>query len=110
SSRGGVGVSLLFWRGIFRARRAAPLLRFPFMDLTRRIDRPELMDTTTLALPEMKKTLERLGLINRLFGGVSPVLRYLKNQSTRWRDDEIIHILDVGTGGAEIPVAIARWA
>ncbi len=79
------------------------------MDLARRIDQPEIMDTQNLTLPVMEETLKRLGFINRTFGGVSLVSRFLERCRPAWRDGETISILDVGTGGAEIPRALIHW-
>ncbi len=80
------------------------------MDLTQRIDCLELMDTQTLSPAVMRDTLAFLSVTNRYFGGAAVVLSRLKNWSSRWRRDQTIRILDVGTGGAEIPMAIIEWA
>lgn len=80
------------------------------MDLKTRIDDKEIMDTETLPLPVMKQTLNFLKRTNLSFGGVRVITGYLKQWSIRWPHDRPIEILDVGTGGGEIPVAIAEWA
>ena len=39
------------------------------MDLSQRIDMPELMDTQTYPVDVMRETLDFLGTTNRFFGG-----------------------------------------
>src|ERR1044071_491827 len=80
------------------------------MDLTERIDQPELMDTIRVPPLEMKKTLSCLGLMNRYFGGSTAILKYLSDWSVKWNRKQTIEILDVGTGGADIPIDVVRWA
>ena len=79
-------------------------------DLRARIDRPELMDTVAFDAPVVRRTLDFLGGTARYFGGARAVIAPLAKWSSRWPADETISILDIGTGGAEIPAAIARWA
>jgi 2-polyprenyl-3-methyl-5-hydroxy-6-metoxy-1,4-benzoquinol methylase len=38
------------------------------------------------------------------------VLSHLDKWSTSWKSGEIIRILDIGTGGADLPLSIHRWA
>src|SRR4051812_17279874 len=80
------------------------------MNFVERADRPELMDTEQLPLDVMKRTLKFLGLTNRYLGGSAVVLKHLKEWSRGWDKNKKISILDVGTGGAEIPIAIVQWA
>ena len=59
----------------------------------------------------LRETLEFLELTNRSFGGRGVVLGFL----SRWLEgrnnrETPVRILDVGTGGADIPRAIALWA
>lgn len=79
-------------------------------DLSARIDRPELMDTLPFDPPVVRRTLRFLGMTARHFGGASIITDRLSSWSRSWPSDREITILDVGTGGAEIPIAIARWA
>lgn len=80
------------------------------IDLSERIHLPELMDTQTFPSAVVKRTLNFLRITNRHFGGNHVVLRHLEEWSARWKPDETIRLLDVGTGLADIPLAIARWA
>lgn len=70
----------------------------------------ELMDTVTLSLEEMKSTLNFLELTNRYFGGIQVILSYLESCSQNWNPNDTVSILDVGTGCADIPIAIQKWA
>lgn len=80
------------------------------MNLSRRIFDPELMDTLPMPMPEMRKTLEFLEITNKYFGGTEVILKYLSSWSERWNRNQPIRILDIGTGNADIPCSIARWA
>jgi len=78
-------------------------------DLSRRVDDPELMDTVDYPAPVVRRALAFLELTNRRFGGAAVVLRKLEAWSAGWNQDGPIHILDVGTGGGDIPLSIMRW-
>jgi SAM-dependent methyltransferase len=68
----------------------------------------ERMDEPDLEASELFQALETLARINRCFGGTQIVLRHLP-----WLCDGLsapIRLLDVGTGYADIPRAIVRWA
>ncbi|CAN5626846.1 hypothetical protein BH23GEM10_BH23GEM10_04100 [soil metagenome] len=72
---------------------------------------PELLDAGRHDRAELEQSLDQIAEVNRLLGGTRAVLRTL---------DELINgahdaarsprILDVGTGSADIPLAIARRA
>jgi 2-polyprenyl-3-methyl-5-hydroxy-6-metoxy-1,4-benzoquinol methylase len=79
-------------------------------DLTLRSNQLELMDTLHFTKSEMEKTLEFLSITNKYFGGAHVVLRHLENWIGKKPNQELITILDIGCGGGEIPVAIAKWA
>jgi 2-polyprenyl-3-methyl-5-hydroxy-6-metoxy-1,4-benzoquinol methylase len=69
----------------------------------------ELIDEPEIALEELSANLRDLERVNRLFGGTRLTLRYLGPLLRRTHSSEL-RILDVATGGADIPSAIARWA
>jgi hypothetical protein len=71
---------------------------------------PERMDTETIKPDEMARILKALEFINRWLGGVNATLWHLKRFSRFWRPRQTIRIVDWGTGGADIPRAIVRWA
>ena len=76
----------------------------------KRVDTPELMDTTPVPPDEMARTFNFLEFINSWFGGNGVMLRKLEAWSATWAPGHEITILDAGTGSADIPVAIAAWA
>jgi SAM-dependent methyltransferase len=74
-----------------------------------RVREPEWMDQPGVDRGELARSLEDLQRVNRWLGGtrvaLAPVLPLLRSQSTRR-----IRVLDVATGSADIPLALARWA
>ncbi len=70
----------------------------------------EWMDTTPLSPRDTRGALGFLELTNRYFGGARAILRHLTSWSGRWPAEKTVRLLDVGTGGADIPRAIAAWA
>lgn len=80
----------------------------PFLR-TRRHD-AEWMDDPNADPKLLRDSLEYIKWINRVFGYARVIVRKLDDFSARWKPGETIRILDVGTGAADIPVAIMRWA
>jgi ubiquinone/menaquinone biosynthesis C-methylase UbiE len=82
--------------------------------MTRRAAPPELMDDLTRSEGELRETLLDLGRINRYFGGHAIVRAYLDRLLPVWQTRTPVHpaltVLDVATGGADIPVIVAGWA
>jgi 2-polyprenyl-3-methyl-5-hydroxy-6-metoxy-1,4-benzoquinol methylase len=76
--------------------------------LRERVHDPELMDTRSYPEPVVRGTLDFLTLTNRFFGGNAAVLDPLKAWRPRWSGP--VSVLDVGTGGADVPLALAAWA
>lgn len=68
------------------------------------------MDTRTYPPEVVRDTLNFLGLTHRRFGGNRVILRRFEEWSAAWRPGETVTVLDVGTGGADVPLALARWA
>ncbi|MDD5198333.1 MAG: methyltransferase domain-containing protein [Terrimicrobiaceae bacterium] len=69
--------------------------------------RPERMDVPQPVSRELEKDLANLATLNRVFGSHALVLGHLRRRLLRgrtWR------ILDLATGGGDIPRAIASWA
>lgn len=79
-------------------------------DLSRREDLAELMDSGSLDERELDETLSLLVLIDRFLGGRRVVLRYLTRWLARWPADRPVTLLDVGTGGGDLPAALSAWA
>lgn len=82
--------------------------------LKKRIHNPELIDfPENLSAREMERMLSELRQVNRWLGGQTAVLGPLRDavlQLFHSSDQGPIRIVDIGSGSADIPVAIARWA
>ena len=78
--------------------------------ITGRRIHPELMDDPDADRVELDRALGYLRAVNRRLGGASLALRQFKQWARRWPADRTIRVLDVGTGSADIPLAIAEWA
>lgn len=51
-----------------------------------------------------------MAIVNRFFGGWRVVRRFLETELIGRRRDAPCHILDIGSGGCDIPLAASRWA
>jgi SAM-dependent methyltransferase len=75
---------------------------------------PELMDDPSCAAGTLRGNLRDLALLNRLLGAHAFVLRFLDQIVPIWRrragtSPDPLTVLDVATGGADIPAAIVEW-
>ncbi|MFM8808275.1 MAG: hypothetical protein ACKOJB_05095, partial [Chthoniobacterales bacterium] len=68
---------------------------------------PEWMDVATEATPELERDLTNLASLNRRFGAVGIVTKRL---TPMFRRGEPMRILDLATGGGDIPRALVRQA
>lgn len=59
---------------------------------------------------QLRKSLAFIRRVNRAFGYTHVILRELERFSANWKPGQTIRIIDVGTGSADIPIAILRWA
>jgi len=75
-----------------------------------RLDLPELMDGADWTDDELRANFRDIRRINRLAGGVSAILDELPSLLRDVPSDREAVILDLGTGSADIPLAIVRWA
>jgi len=73
---------------------------------------PELMDAPGVGREELAGALGYLRALNARVGGVSASLKWLKRWSRGWprAGEGEVSLLDVATGGADIPIAARRWA
>lgn len=73
----------------------------------------EFLDEPDRSAPELQETLRDLGWINRRFGGRTTVLAHLERVLPAWSRHRTpgapLRVLDVGTGGADIPTAVVEW-
>jgi hypothetical protein len=73
-----------------------------------RYDQPELLDLGAGTSADVKASLADLWRINRYLGGVPALTRHL---FPRLRAQTgVVTLADIGTGSAQIPALIARWA
>ncbi len=75
----------------------------------REVTRIELMDRLDAPPGEMARNLTVIARLNRL-GATQTILRHVAAFVARRPAGEPLRILDVGTGAADIPLALARWA
>lgn len=79
------------------------------MSLSVRASGAERMDAPGVDPAELSRSLDDIRAVNRWLGGTRVVLRDL-DRLLRPRPTERVRILDVATGSADIPLAVARWA
>lgn len=75
-----------------------------------RINRSELLDESHIDPAALRDNLRDLARLNRLFGGQALILNTLRRLVANHPTDQPLTIVDVGTGSADIPRAIVRWA
>src|SRR5262249_26845041 len=71
---------------------------------------PERMDTEFIPPEELARILRALETVNLWLGGVRATLWHLNRFSRYWDKAQTIRMIDWGTGGADMPRAIIRWA
>lgn len=69
----------------------------------------ELLDRPDNSNEEIRENLRDLERLNRYFGGVHTVLLHLSRMAGKHSQSPLT-ILDIATGGADIPRSICRWA
>ena len=75
-----------------------------------RTDEPEWMDAPEHDPAVLADNLGDLRRVNRWVGGVRLTLRGLERLTADLRPGASITVIDLATGGADIPRAVARWA
>lgn len=71
--------------------------------------RPELMDQPQADPEELVRSLDDLRRVNAWLGGTRSALRLLAPMIRRLGGGRRVRVLDVATGSADIPLALARW-
>ena len=71
---------------------------------------PEHMDDPAAGAAEIDEALRFIRMVNRRMDGTAAALVHFKQWAVEWPRDRAIRIIDIGTGSADIPVAIADWA
>jgi Methyltransferase domain len=71
---------------------------------------PERMDADDVPQDEIDTSFRFIRLVNRWLGGSSACLRAMVADRSAWPKDRPVRWLDLGTGAADIPLAIDRWS
>ena len=75
---------------------------------TRRVGVRERMDDPGVDRAQLNRSLADLRAINRWLGGTGTIIRHLEGLLDSLRPARY-RVLDVATGSADIPLALARW-
>ncbi len=78
--------------------------------LTHRAQASELMDDPGVDERELARALGFIRGVNRWLGGSNVAIARVAEFSTHWPAGRRLRVLDLGTGSADIPMAIVRWA
>jgi ubiquinone/menaquinone biosynthesis C-methylase UbiE len=70
----------------------------------------EWMDHPSVAPGDLEASLRFIRGINRFLGYTRITLGYFRRFSRQWDQSEMIHVLDLATGSADVPEALLRWA
>jgi ubiquinone/menaquinone biosynthesis C-methylase UbiE len=80
------------------------------ISLHQRMRQPEWMDEPDVDPAELRHSLKFIRRVNSFFGYTRATLSHLDRFARSWKTGQRITILDVATGSADIPHAIAQWA
>lgn len=69
----------------------------------------EWMDEPGVDPAKLRKSLSFIRIINRMLGYTRTTIEHFERLSRSWKPGETIQILDVATGSADIPLALANW-
>lgn len=72
----------------------------------KRSNRPEMLDGTDVPEKELHASLAFMAVVNRFFGGWSAIRSFFAAQDLQ----AAFRVLDLGTGGGDLPYALSRWA
>lgn len=78
-----------------------------------RVITPELMDDPNVPEEALAKSLRFLERMNERLGGVALTMHALEQllaRSGSREEQQTLRVLDVGTGAADIPIAVVQWA
>ena len=80
-----------------------------FAPLPRAAGARELLDGP-VPFRDLVRSLADVARLNGVFGGRLVTLRHVRRLLARYPPDRPVTVLDVGTGSADIPRALVRWA
>lgn len=72
-----------------------------------RRDQHELIDESGHDFAVFRQSFLDIRIVNRTFGGTSAVLKPLSRMIGKTPREEIVSVIDIGTGSADIPLALA---
>jgi ubiquinone/menaquinone biosynthesis C-methylase UbiE len=75
-----------------------------------RLDLPEWIDDPALDYEQFRESFHDIRIVNRWFGGTRAVTSPLWRMAKRLQRGETMKVLDIGTGSADIPLALVRQA
>ncbi|WP_020616902.1 methyltransferase domain-containing protein [Paenibacillus daejeonensis] len=78
--------------------------------LSRRADRPELMDDAQAGGPELSHALSQLRVLNRLFHASGPTVYGVEQLWQAAGKPRSLRVLDVGCGSGDVNRSLLRWA
>jgi hypothetical protein len=70
----------------------------------------ELLDLPGFDPKLARESYGFMAIVNRLFGGVRNVRRFVADQASVQPTGVPLRVLDIGTGVCDIPIAVTRWA
>ncbi len=68
------------------------------------------MDDPAVDRGQLEESLRFIQAVNRRLGGTAAALGHLQRWSAARPPGEVLRLVDLGTGSADIPLAIVRWA
>lgn len=68
------------------------------------------MDAPDVPEAEISRSFRFIRRVNRWLGGTAACLRVLQQEARAWPRGQTIRWIDLGTGVADIPLAVDRWA
>jgi 2-polyprenyl-3-methyl-5-hydroxy-6-metoxy-1,4-benzoquinol methylase len=78
--------------------------------LEQRTTELEWMDGPDFGPPLVAGTFRFLEPVNRFLGGHRPMVAFFRRECRAWDRGQTYHLLDVGCGAGDVPLALARWA
>lgn len=78
--------------------------------LKKRATEPELMDAAGFDRDLAEESFRFMAVVNRWFGGVRAVRRFVAAEAARAPRGRRLRVLDVGSGSCDIPIAVCAWA
>ncbi len=76
----------------------------------RRLSEPEWMDAAEVSPEQLGQALRFIRRVNTWLGYTQSALTHLDRLTAGFARDRVLRVLDVATGSADVPEAIAAWA